>query len=117
MNTKNNSIEFQTYIDDTEENCWKVTCHLSGMRPTYEDMMTRSGWFVEDFTISRIFLECDSGPLKGQMRFFRSLAVMPDAFRERDLTDLKNDALQFFVDDWIDCQNKASDLCGYDLAH
>ncbi len=107
---KTNFLSYKAYINDTEENCWQVLCLLSGERPVYDNLGSGTTWVVEGFKISELTFESIAGPSLGAKHFFSSLAQVPDAFKQRDLNEFEEDALRFFIDDWIDCQNKAADM-------
>lgn len=102
-------MKFTTLIQDMDgkEYCFEGTVVGKGM---YDDNGEKSGFVIEDFNIVDISV-CDK-----EVKFLdiENLNQMPDRFSEREIRNLKQDARDAFLNDWMDVQASADDA-SYDL--
>lgn len=99
-------MKFETLIQDGDGKEWSFQGEVVG-KGMYDDNGDKSGLVVEDFNIVDILLTTDEEKITEDVE---NINVMPDRFSERDIRNLKQDARDAFLQDWMDVQDRAHDL-------
>lgn len=102
-------MKFTTTILDMDGKEYAFEGQVVG-KGMYDDNGDKAGFVIEDFNIVDISV-CDA---ECQFLDIENMNQMPDRFSEREIRILKQDAMDAFLNDWMDVQDCAHDLISGD---
>ena len=86
---------YESPIIDIHKNVWNFYCEIEGsleemeVDPVGPDMLPHIGYAVGEYKISNIIISREDSAL-----YIGSLALMPDTFSQRSITNITQDALE-----------------------